>query len=432
MLYTLRTILRSYVHITPLILLGAAIALSPALTIGSIASESGISRPFEVRIEDLLLAVFLIYDLIKFLKKRPSAISLPPFIIPIAAWLCIGFTVTLINITVGQVPFSRSLLFFFKEVEYFIIFLYTFYHMRTLKHAQHVIYSWIVFAFVHLTWVIVQIITPFKSKGYYYGPTLFTEPQNPFGTGTVFLILSIFFLNLLLYHYLPLLPNRRKKIIVSILLIGPVIGIFASGSQTAGLSLLIAVIISGILYVIKTKNSRSFLRFAYLSLVIAGLFISMIMVFNLEAPKRQLRIVDKASFEFSLEDSHSRASIWKEKIDAVFANPYAIIVGLGKSRFGESHNQFVRVFAETGTLGLIAFLALIGSILMYSLSSFARAQKSLPVALSSGLFVTMFIMLFVSIPAESFIYAVKLSETFWFFAGVSAAVIQLNNNPMPR
>ncbi len=409
-----------------LFLLIGGIALSPSFSLGMIISEtSGVLRPLETRIEDFVLAIILLSMFVYLLIKRGlSHIPKPPLLLPISAWLFFGFISLLVNVIFGNVPLLRSSLFFAKEVEFFAFYFATFYLIDSTKTAILALNIWVFFTALNVLWVIIHFFTP-TSGYYYYGPTLFAEPSNPFASGTVFLTIALFFLNLLLYYYLPKSMPIFKKIFVTMIFISPIVGIFGSGSQTAGVAFAFSSLVLGGLLFIKTHQRKYILYISSIVLVISTI-ITILLLTNSSSLLRQVYVLPKAEEEFSLSVKGSRANIWVEHLLPTFNSPIASAIGFGKSIFGESHNQFIRNFAETGIIGLLLFIILVYELIRTSAIYFMKSSDPLSTALSAGLFCTTLAMILVSIPAESFIYSVKLSETFWSLTGITMAVLYRN------
>ncbi len=411
----------------PLLLLSLSIAFSPSFVIGYIGGEgaSGGTRGIEIRVEDIILLILLVIAFLSFTSKSKQKIEKPPFFYLILLWLFFGLASTLLNIILENLPTIRPFFFLIKEIEFFIIYFFTFYSIKNIDQAKFILKVLIAATVLNVVWVMIQIITPFR-YGYYYGPTLFAEPSNPFGSGAVFLTLSLFLLNLLIYYFMRVKNPIYKKIILAILLISPSVGIFASGSMAVASSYFFSLIFLNFLYLLKNKNARWIRLSATIpTVIIICLFSFLALSLKLNSVQRQLNIVKKLQYEFSLNSEGSRINIWKDATLSTLTSPRASLIGYGKSRFGESHNQFIRNFAETGIIGALIFFILVGSIIWKSFTYFLKEKTPLIVALSAGLLTTTIAMIFISITAESFIYAVKLSETYWLFAGITMAVSRL-------
>ncbi len=84
---------KDYKQNLALILLVIAIAFSPSFSAGVI--EGG--RVVEIRVEDVLIVIFGLAWIAGFLISKKEKIKKPPLLLPILAWLGIGFFSILIN-----------------------------------------------------------------------------------------------------------------------------------------------------------------------------------------------------------------------------------------------------------------------------------------------------------------------------------------------
>ena len=403
-----------------LIALAFAIALSPRFSVGQIGGgNEGIFRVIEIRIEDVLLGGLLLIWCIEFLASKRTIARKPALFFPIAAWLGFGLLTTLVNILLGNIEITRAFFFFLKEIEFFLLYFYVFSHVRDIDSAKFLLKIWLFLASLNVFWIIFQLASGLRLS-YYYGPTLFAEPQNPFASGVFFATLFLFFFNILLYYYANLPAGFFKKSFITLLILLIPIGIFASGSQTAFFSSVVGLGVSLISYLIKTRARTSLVLLFSLSILFATIFLFI----NVHSYSlgRQLSL-DKTYGELNLSKQGSRINVWKFYLAKPFERPLGVFIGLGKSIFGETHNQYIRNFVETGIIGSILFLCLVASIIKKGIQEFSRNQDHFIVGISGAVIAITFAMLIASLPAESFIYGAKVSEVYWFFTGLAFAVI---------
>ncbi|GAG71502.1 unnamed protein product, partial [marine sediment metagenome] len=109
-----------------LILLIIAIAFSPSFSAGVI--EGG--RVVEIRVEDVLIVIFGLAWIASFLISKKEKIKKPPLLLPILAWLGIGFFSILINLIFTNIGISRGFFYFLKEIEFFFLYFFIFYHIK--------------------------------------------------------------------------------------------------------------------------------------------------------------------------------------------------------------------------------------------------------------------------------------------------------------
>jgi hypothetical protein len=404
-------------ELLPVFLLACAIALSPAFSIGEIKSAAGGNRAIEIRVEDILLLILGLIWISNFLISRRSKIGKPPLFFPILVWLGVGLIGVLINLIFVNIQASRAFFYFLKEIEFFFLYFYVFYHVKSLNVVRFILKTWVFLALVNVAWIIFELITGLKIT-YYYGPTIFTEPRGSFPSAGFFLIIFSVLFNVLIYYYLKLNISKFKKVILAISVLSLIIGIFAAASRSNFWGLILMLPLAVFLYLLKEKKIKAFFIPLLVLICVVIVFISVLR----DLPSLQ-RTIDFERIKVA------RVSIWKgEVVDFLGYNPLFAFFGLGKSVIlpsagQESHSQYMRNFVETGVVGSIAFLFLIFFIIKKSAVYFLRGKDPLLVGLSAGLLVSTVAMFIISIPAEAFI-VVKVAEVYWFFAAL--ALVALN------
>ena len=394
-----------------LILLIIAIALSPSFSAGQI--EGG--RIIEIRIEDILIAVLGLIWIASFLISKREKIKKPPILLPILAWLGIGFFSILINWIFMNIGISRGFFYFLKEVEFFFLYFYVFYHIKNYASVKSILHFWIIVGVVNICLIIFQFI---KGTGYgAYGPNMFME-RGPLPSGGSFLILFANLFNIFLYYYSRLKLSRIKKIILSLSILSLPIGVISSGSRTSILGLILVVVLSLFFYQFKYGALKSIF-------IILGLLIIIGVIFYFVSDK--VPYILNLMPESALKSVNVRSGIWKTQIETMPENLFYYFFGMGKSvrlYAEESHSQYVRNFIETGIMGSMIFFILIFAIINKSWQEFSKSKDSFSISLSAGLLVATLTMLFLSIPNDAFI-AVKPNEVYWFFTALTMAVSSL-------
>jgi hypothetical protein len=413
--------MKNFIKNFSVVILAAAIALSPSFSAGKI--EEG--RVIEIRAEDILIVILGLIWIANFLISGREKIEKPPLLFPILAWLSIGLVSVLTNWILGNIEISRGFFFFLKEIEFFLLYFYLFCHIRSLDSAKLIIKIWIFLGLVNISWIIYEMITGLKLT-YYYGPTPLIEPEGPLPAGGFFLLIFIFLFNILLYYYLNLNISNFKKGILTIATISPAIGVFASGSRASFLGFILALILTFLFYSLK----KGFLK-SFLIIIFALIFISSIFIFSKQPVVKRFLDIKDIFWNLNPENPVSRASIWISQLSEASKRPLFFLLGFGKSavfieeRGEESHSQYVRNFIETGIIGILIFLILMFAIIKKSWWGFSTGKNSLLIGLSSGLLVATLTLLFISISAEAFL-VVKINEVYWFFTALTIVTLKLN------
>jgi len=403
---------KSYFKNLSLVFLAAAIALSPSFSAGEI--EGG--RVLEIRIEDVLIVILGLVWIASFLISGRKNIKKPPLFLPILAWLGIGFFSLLTNWMFGNIGLSRGFFYFLKEIQFFFLYFYLFYHIRTFHSSKLIVNFWVFLGVANVSIVLFQLIQGFRFGD--YGPGLFME-RGPLPSGGFFLILFVGLFNVLLYYYSHLTIFKIKKGGLALCVMAPIIGVIASGSRTAILALVLAVILSLFLYQFKNRGLKTFFITLLVFIIIGGTFIGL---------SGRVPYILGISPERALPSIKVRAGIWEDQLSAFPDNLFHTLFGLGKSVYltgEESHSQYVRNFIETGVVGSLLFFILIFAIMKKSWYGFSRGKNRLLIGLSAGLLVNTFVMLFISIAGEGFL-VVKPNEVYWFFVAITMAVLTIS------
>jgi O-antigen ligase len=102
------------------------------------------------------------------------------------------------------------------------------------------------------------------------------------------------------------------------------------------------------------------------------------------------------------------------------------ILGYGVTGYRFMDAQYPRILAETGIIGMLAFLWLIYALFHMGLATWQDAQDDLLSGLSVGLIAGLVGLLVHAIGANTFII-VRIMEPFWFLTGIVIALSQMND-----
>jgi len=117
----------------------------------------------------------------------------------------------------------------------------------------------------------------------------------------------------------------------------------------------------------------------------------------------------------------ARLRSWKWALKAWTKQP---VLGYGVTGYGFLDAQFPRVLAETGIIGLLAFIFLLYSIFKLTITNLKELKTPYLQGLTIGFLAGYTGLLFHSIGANTFII-VRIMEPFWFFAGIIAVLPQM-------
>lgn len=407
----------------PLFFLATAISFSPSFFGGTITG----GRIIEIRIEDILIVILGLVWLANFLISGKKKVERPPLFFPILVWLGIGCFSILTNWLFANIAISRGFFYFLKEVEFFFLYFYLFYHIRNLDSVKFIINSWIVLGILNVILISYQFIAGYEYG--YYGPGLFKE-EGVVNSGGFFLILFVALFNIFLYYHSCLNISKIKKTILMLSISSLIIGIIASGSVTCVLGGMFASFLTIFLYQLKRVKQRRVLKPIFISLIALIVFGGIFFGFSGKAPRPTfgaLSVLRPGETWAAIDIG--RAFIWRNNL-ALFKdyNPLYVFFGLGKSvslSGEECHNQYVRNFIETGIIGSMMFFILILVIIKKALQGYLLGKTPILIGLSTGLLVTTLTMLFISIASDAFL-VVRVAEIYWFFTALTMAVFAFN------
>ncbi len=392
-----------------LILFIAAICFSPRLSLGYLPSTQ---RSVDIRVEDILIFLGIIFVVIYFIASGRISFKKPPLFWPIVAWILFGFLSILVNFLIFSGNSAITFFYFLKEIEFFCIFFLVFYCVKEIRDSEKLIKYWIIFYLVNIVWLIYVFLNK-VSWSTYYGPDIFAEPKGPFPSGGFFLMVFIFLFNLFLFYYSKLKISKTKKICLFILCIAPIFGVFSSGSYTAIAGFLLSIILSLLIYFSHKINIIRVFKVLLMVFLATIITFQLLYMFNLAGKISKTKLL----FEYGSSNPVSRIGILKHNFSKIFeSSPINLFLGFGI--VGESHSQYMRVFLERGLIGLLIFGWLITSILVISWRGMRDKNNFYGRGLSAGLFIATISMLVMAIPNDVF-SVVKLDEVYWFFTALT-------------
>ena len=150
-------------------------------------------------------------------------------------------------------------------------------------------------------------------------------------------------------------------------------------------------------------------------------------------------ILERLKTIFVLSDASSldRKTMWLVAVRMIKARP---LFGQGLStfmgnfaRFGQdyyylkhgiipyAHNCYLQIAAETGIVGLVSFLMVIGTFLIYTMKSLTKMKDKFRHAVLSGISAGIIVTL-VHSAVDTNLYSLQLSVLFWIMLGINAAL----------
>ena len=398
--------------------LALAIGFSPYITIAQLAD----GRAVKIRMEDILIAILLVLSFFGFFASGKSVIKKPPLLYFILGWLAINFASTMMDLIFTKLYFTRSFFFFLKEVEFFAIYFYVFYYLKSLDAVKFLLKTWMFIGLVSALWIVYVIISGSK-YAYFYGPNTFIEPEGTIASGGFFLIIFLFLFNVFLYYYSSQKISLLKKGFLFIVSVSPVIGVFSSGSRAALMGFVPAFMFTLFIYLIKKGTAKRLFFIAMILLVVFSIFV---VAFMSSPYLKRFIDWDTLKYEVNVGHSDSRLSIWGDQLSFFLKKPIFLFWGFGTGvvlMYGESHSQYVRNIVEVGVIGSVLFFILLFAFVKESLKGY-HSNNNLSVGLSVGFLASTIAMIFISLSTEPFILP-KVAEVYWFFTALMVTDIYL-------
>ena len=134
------------------------------------------------------------------------------------------------------------------------------------------------------------------------------------------------------------------------------------------------------------------------------------------------------------ESSQRRLNIWQQAIDLFQKNP---VMGIGYGVFrnlgldlGDTHNIYVKILTEQGTIGILIFLAVLFCFMREGFFLYQKGEDDLAKALGLGLFICIFILIFNNFFGDRWSY-LEPNAFLWIFAALVSRLNAMAKNPQP-
>jgi O-antigen ligase len=369
-------------------------------------ATGGSGRNVVVRADDLFLVVIFISWMSKMaINKELGLLRSNPLNRPILIYIFVSVLATLIAGFQGLVNVKMSFFYILKYTEYFLLFFMVSNNLRDTDQVK--------------TYVLLMLVTCFIVSGYAWylkfsgvervaAPFDMTQTGGEANTLAGYLLLLIaVVLGLLVYS-----RSFNQSIALSGLLcfiVPPFLFTLSRGAWVGFVPMYLTMIIM-------TRRSRF--------LLVLGLIL-IIVISPLILPKNVKDRVD-VTFEsgktytvlgkqFTLAESGAvRVDAWSNILKKLAKRP---ALGYGVTGAGFIDSQFVRVLGETGLIGLVAFLWIIGAIIKYGKKTLRSVKDDWARGLTLGFLAGFIGLLVQSFSASTFII-VRIMEPFWFLTAI--------------
>ncbi len=401
-----------------LYLLTVSMLLSPEFIVGGIGGGTTLGRGLTLRFDDVLIAlVGLTWFAKTALYKELGLVFATPLNRPIAAYSCAAVIATGLGVLAGNVSALGGSLFVLKYIEYFVIYFMVVNNLRERRQFERFLVVLLLTAAIVSVVGILQIPSGQRVSAPFEGDT--PEP-NTFG-GYLVLMLA-----LTAGLYLTSPSARRRLLLAGLgaLMVLPLLFTLSRASYLAVIPVALALFAYG--------ERKLFLTVVFAAAVLAA---------PLVAPKA---VVDRILYTVSqpvqrgqvrvgglhLDTSTSdRLGSWRQ---TVFEDwPKRPLFGYGVTGYRFLDAQYPRVLAETGLVGLVAFLWLQVSLFRRTRAILRASRDPLFRGVALGLLAGFAGLVAHSIGANTFII-IRVMEPFWLLTGMVMMIPQLEASQATR
>ena len=393
-----------------LYLLIFSMLLSPEIMTGETGAGS-LGRGVTLRLEDFLLAIIGLSWLARNAVDKELGLFLKTplnkaiFFYVLACVLSTGF-----GIMAGRVELKTGSMFVLKYIEYFIVFFMMVNHVRNSDQVNRFIVC------LFLTCFIASIIGALQIPG---GGRVSAPFEGEIGEPNTFGG-YLLFMGCVAGGIFAKADNFRTKQMMAVLIICIIPPFLFTQSRSSYLAAVPALLILGYM----TDRRLIILGLLAISLMVSPLFLPKAVkdriMFTFTQPEEggQIQIG-----ELRLDTSTSaRLTSWKEALSDWPKHP---LLGHGVTGYRFVDAQFPRVLAETGILGLVAFLYLLYSILKLTRQNLKEVNTPYYQGLGIGFLAGFAGLIVHAIGANTFII-VRIMEPFWFFVGIITVLPMLD------
>ncbi len=388
-----------------LYLLVFSMLLSPEFLVGGLAGGGGAAgRGITLRFDDVLLVVigFVWIAKMAILKGGPPALR-TPLNGPIMFYIAAAGLATLIGVLGGRVKPMGGFFFWLKYYEYLFLYFMVVSSVTTKEEARGLVIASLVTFFLVSLFAIAQIPGGGRASAPFEGEM--GEP-NTLGGYLVFMLA-----------------------IVS--------GLLLTNGAVANRLPLLLLLAAGTIGLMATLSRSSFLAAGVLILCVIGfmaprrpMLMTMVLVGILSAPVWAPHAVkERIAYTFTqaqeegqirlgalrIDTSTSeRLRSWRQSFELWQKYP---LWGTGITGGPFMDAMYPRILTETGLLGLVAFIVLIGSIFRIGVTAYRHTTDQFSRGIALGFLLGLVSLLVHAIGSNAFLI-VRIMEPFWLFAAL--------------
>jgi O-antigen ligase len=398
-----------------LYLLILSMLLSPQFMVGGVGGESVRGRGITLRLDDFILVIMGLGWFVKTSVQKDLGLFLKtPLNGPIFYYFLACVISTLFGFMMGRVKGTAGMFFVIKYFEYFVVYFMAVNYLKRRDQIERFTNIMLIVCLIVCIVAILQIPSGMRVSAPFEGQE--GEP-NTLG-GYLVLMLSIL-IGLRLAGY----GKWMHKTLFWTLLLFIIVTLAATLSRSSWISLLP---MAAFLFLFSKK--KLVIAITVLSIAIAAPFFipltvkeRMLFTFKQKPEVGQLQL---AGVRIDTSTSE-RLESWR----IVLTNDFKQhpIVGFGVTGYRFLDAQYARILAETGLVGLITFLILIGVIFREAIHTYRGTSDPLYSGLTLGYLGGLAALLTHSIGANTFII-VRIMEPFWFITAMIIMIPKIEAN----
>jgi O-antigen ligase len=371
--------------------------LSPEVIIGQIPG-----RDIIIRLDDILLAIITFTWFAKTAINKGLALCIKtPLNKAISVYIVVCLISTMRGVALGFVLPEKGLFYILRYIEYFLLFILVANHIHSRKQIKFFLTSFFVTCALVSVYGLIQIPQGVRVSAPFEGRT--GEP-NTFGGYLLFILC------LAVGLFLKNVPHRTKISLFILLAL-----IFFPFLYTLSRASYMAIIFSFLVFVILSKKK---LMLVTATVALAALIIVIrpeAVVSRVEYTFQERQSNLARIFNVYLDPSASaRIFSWQDSFEAWKDKP---VLGRGISGHGFIDGQYIRTLPEIGTVGFLALLWLLLSILRHSIIVYKKMDDEFYKGLALGFIAGFIGLIFHAVTANTFII-IRIMEPFWFVAGI--------------
>jgi O-antigen ligase len=396
-----------------------AMLLGPQVGLGGMEGEGARARGLTLRVDDFLLIIIgLTWFFKTAVEKELGLLLKTPLNVPIGIYLLVCIISTLFGYMMGRVKGTAGVFFVLKYFEYYVVYFMAVNILREKKQIERFLLTMFIVCFIVSLFAIFSMMHGIRASAPFEGAT--GEP-NTLG-GYLILMISLA-LGLLLTW-----GTRKQKFLLAILLFFSTVALAATLSRTSWIALgPMAVAL------LSFSDKKKVIMFGLLVCIILAPFVAPKSVqerilFTVNQPKEEGQMrVGNVRVDTS---TSARFESMKQVLTRDFAKQP--VIGFGITGYPFLDAQYARVLAETGLLGLVAFLYLLRSIYRNAKHTYYETNDLFYKGLILGYITGFFALLTHCIGANTFII-VRVMEPFWFVTAmiIMIPIIEAHSKALP-